>query len=147
MPSASQAASRAPLTFGETFHAPELLRWPGAHAEPIHGAIVPADVRAGDPVTALVRAPGRSGGATPTQVWRISPLGVELVRPPELDGIGAGAKLELLLRVGRSTTAFPSLIVMSTRAELGRPLLGLKWTGPSPGRPHRGASRSGAPGV
>lgn len=144
MPFASQAAPRAPITLGEPPHASERSRWPGPHAETVHGAIVPADVRAGDPVTALVRARGRSERATPAQVWRISPLGVELVRPPALEEVGAGAELELLLRVGRSTAAFRSLSVISARPEHGRTLLGLRWATPSaaaPGAERRGAGR------
>lgn len=127
MRSASQAATQSPRTAGECLRELAILRWPGTHAEAIHGAVVPADVRPGDPVAALVRAPGRSRRATPAQVWRVSPLGVELVRPAELGVAGVGEELELLLRIGRSTAAFPSLPVISTCSELGRELLGLTW--------------------
>jgi len=142
MPSAIHAAPLTLVTPGEFSRVPESLRWPGPHAETVHGPIVPADVRAGDPVAAFVRVPGCSRRATTAPVWRISPLGVELVRPAELDGIGLGAELELVLRVGRSTVEFRSLPVVSTRSEHGRALLGLTWATEDADRPPLADGRS-----
>lgn len=122
MCSARLAAVTSRLTYGESPQDPAILRAPPAPPAGVHGAIVPADVRPGDPVTALVRLPG-SRHARPTQVWRISPLGVELVRPAELAGVGVGTALDLNLHVGRSTAAFHSLLVTSTYADRGRELL------------------------
>jgi predicted GNAT family N-acyltransferase len=130
MSSATQAAPPYVTTreHNGDVHTP---RWPGGYPEAIHGIVVPADVRAGDPVFASVRWPGRGRRSIAAQVWRISPLGVELVRPPELGLVRAGAALDLLLRVGQSAATFRSLPVVTTGADLGRELLGLRWVSAS----------------
>jgi predicted GNAT family N-acyltransferase len=108
----------------------------------VHGAVIPADVRAGDPVSAELRLADRSHRVVPSQVWRISPLGVELIRPGELPDVCVGTPLDLLLRVGQESTTFHSLPVVSTCTILGRELLGLTWGGTLLSRRHREQRRA-----
>lgn len=93
--------------------------------DPIHGAVAPAAVRAGDPVVARVRAPG--GAEVAVQVWRISPLAVEIVRTPALGAIAVGDALDLTLRVGASETTLRRVPVVGVHEERGRELVALRW--------------------
>src|SRR5512142_174766 len=97
--------------------------WP----ERIHGSVHPADVRPGDPVSAQLRAPGRPEGMLPSRVWRISPVGVELVRPRGFPGLPVGTPLDLTLRIGPSVAEFRGLPLLATSSERGQELLGLSW--------------------
>jgi predicted GNAT family N-acyltransferase len=140
----SSAPAILPLTPGESCGAHARFQpWPGGQRESVHGAIVPADVRAGDPVFAQLRVPG--GPPRAARVWRLSPLGVELVRPGGLAGVGPGSTVELALRVGRGAATFTSLTVAGVNVEHGRELLALAWAPPPSPRPTardtRGASR------
>jgi predicted GNAT family N-acyltransferase len=118
---------------------------PLAARDPIHGAISPADVRPGDPVSAHVRVASRADELA-AQVWRLSPLGVELVRSPALASVAPGDVLDVTLRVGASTTTFAALRVAALRSDRGREILAVRWsepaakTEPSPDE-KRGASR------
>jgi predicted GNAT family N-acyltransferase len=110
----------------------------------IHGAVQPADVRPGDPITAQVRLPGRPEWHLPSRVWRLSPLGVELVRPRELPRLLVGTPLDLSLRIGASVSDFPALPLLATGSERGHELLAFSWgqrPGPEPARAPRAASR------
>jgi predicted GNAT family N-acyltransferase len=99
----------------------------------VHGTVFPADVRAGDPVSARVRAAGaRADRDAPSQIWRISPLGVELVRPPELGPVDVGTPLDVTLRVGASVATFRGLAVAGTAMERGRELIALRWAANEP---------------
>ncbi len=103
------------------------LAWRSAAVrDPIHGTVAPADVRAGDPVIARVRVPGTAGELA-AQVWRISPLGAELVRTPALAAIGVGRAIDLTIEIGASVAAFSGLSVLALRAERGRELLAVRW--------------------
>lgn len=96
--------------------------------DPVHGVVAPADVRAGDPVSAHVRLPREPREVT-AQVWRISPLAVEIVRTLPLASLAVGDRVDLTLRLGASVTTFPSLAVTALRSERGRDLLALRWSG------------------
>lgn len=104
--------------------------WPGGHLENVHGPVIPADVRLGDPVLAHLWVPGGPARGVPAQVWRISPLGVELLRPPELR-LSPGTTVDLTVRIGRSASTFHSLSVTSAGSAGGRKLLALTWSGPA----------------
>src|SRR5512145_2519428 len=95
--------------------------------DPIHGAVSPADVRPGDPITARVRVAGgpSSEGAAP--VWRISPLGVELVRTAPLATVSLGDAVDVRVRVGTSESRFTGLRVAAIRSDRGRELVALRW--------------------
>lgn len=98
--------------------------------DPIHGPVSPADVRPGDPITARVRVAGgpSSEGAAP--VWRISPLGVELVRTAPLATVSLGDAVDVRVRVGTSESRFTGLRVAAIRSDRGRELVALRWREP-----------------
>jgi predicted GNAT family N-acyltransferase len=95
--------------------------------DPIHGAISPADVRPGDPIFASVRSAGASGEGAEASVWRISPLGLDLVRTGPLAAAAPGDAVDVTLRLGTSATSFPALRVAAIRSDRGRELVALRW--------------------
>ncbi len=113
---------------------PHGRHWP----ERIHGAVHPADVRPGDPILAHLCAPGWPEVRLPSRVWRISPMGVEVVRPRELPHVRVGALVDLTLRIGPHVADFPGLPLLATATERGHELLGFSW-GQRP--PQRGKGR------
>src|SRR5512142_2015590 len=130
MPAATSLAQEALSFTSRDDPAPRAERWPGPPVGSVHGTITPADVRTGDPVRAQVRVAGRA--PCPWQVWRISPLGVELVRPADVAGVGPGTPLEVTLHLGGCTIPFPWLRVASTGSERGRELVALAWADARP---------------
>jgi predicted GNAT family N-acyltransferase len=111
---------------------------------PVHGPVLPADVRAGDPILAHVRPVGGAQKRVASRVWRISPFGVELVRPRELDAVEVGMPIDLTLRVGTSVSDFRALRVVSTASERGHDLVSLSWgqvSNPDPRGERRGTAR------
>jgi predicted GNAT family N-acyltransferase len=112
-----------------------------AGADPVHGEVAPADVRVGDPIAASLRL---HGDDVPAQVWRISPLAVEVVRTPALARLAMGGAVDVTLRIGASETTFRGARVVASRAEQGRELVALRWPEPAPAAPgseKRAASR------
>ncbi len=97
---------------------------PPGTVDPVHGEVAPADVRAGDPITARLRIRGEDVAA---QVWRISPLAVELVRTPALAALAVGDAADVTLRVGTSVATMRGARVVATPAERGRDLVALRW--------------------
>lgn len=94
----------------------------------VHGSVRPADVRSGDPVAARARpASNRDRDAMPVQVWRMSPLGVELVRCTALAGVRAGDRIDLALEIGRDRADFTALEIASLHEEHGRTILAARW--------------------
>jgi predicted GNAT family N-acyltransferase len=94
--------------------------------DPVHGAVAPADVRAGDPIVARVRL-AEGGREIPAQVWRISPVAVELVRTLPLAALAVGSRVALSLRLGASETRLDQVEVSALRSERGRDLVALRW--------------------
>ncbi|HET6439431.1 MAG TPA: GNAT family N-acyltransferase [Anaeromyxobacter sp.] len=114
--------------------------------ERIHGSVVPADVRAGDPVTAQLRVVGRGERSTPARVWRLSPIGVELVRPSEIGPIAVGTPIDLTLYLAGQACDFSGLPVLGRYAERDQELLGVSWAqqrAAGNGVERRGPSRYG----
>jgi hypothetical protein len=101
--------------------------------DPIHGAISPADVRPGDPIFARVRVAGAPLEGAEASVWRISPLGLELVRTGPIAAAAPGDAVDVTLRLGTSVTRFPARCAGGSRAR----------TNPSPLR-RRSASPRGS---
>jgi predicted GNAT family N-acyltransferase len=107
--------------------------------DPIHGTVTPADVRPGDPISARVRTAGATDEGAAAPVWRISPLGVELVRTAPLGAVSAGDAVDVTLRVGTSVSSFSGLRVAAIRSDRGRELVALRWA--SSGGADEGANR------
>jgi hypothetical protein len=78
--------------------------------EAIHASIFPADVRVNDRILARVRKRDEDAYVD-VRVWRLSPLGVEIVDPdPEL-GLERGVPIDLELVIAGQRTAFEGLVV------------------------------------
>jgi hypothetical protein len=94
--------------------------------EDVHGIIFPADVRETDIISAKLR---RSGEAEfrPYRVWKLSPLGVELVDSEESHS-SSGDAIEIELTVGRTVSRFEGIIVRP-HAKLGEQrILGVRFS-------------------
>jgi predicted GNAT family N-acyltransferase len=118
-----QGISNGEGTFLHRETHPHGRHWP----EHIHGPIHPADVRPGDPVSAHLRPPGQPDRQVPSRVWRISPMGVELVRPLELPAILVGTPLDITLRIGPSVSDFRALPLVATGTEKNHDILAFTW--------------------
>lgn len=111
----------------------------------VHGCIRPADVRPGDPVFARARlANARQDREVDVQVWRLSPLGVELVLPPALSGAGAGDVVDLTVQIGRDLACFRGLPLAAAHEERGRRLVSARWADADDLRGDRERRRIGA---
>ncbi len=109
----------------------------------IHEMIVPAEVRPGDPIAARVGFAG-AREREDSQVWRISPLGVELVRPPALAGARPGTTIDLTLRLGDDVTRFSGLPISAAWQERGRELIAARWSPGVESRSEAACRRDGA---
>ncbi len=98
----------------------------------IHGPFRGADVRPGEPIRAKMLLDGSVTIAV--QVWKISPLAIELVNHPDVP-LEVGATVHLRLELGSQVTSFEELKVASVRWEHGRELIGLRWQEPPAPRP------------
>lgn len=77
----------------------------------IHGGIVPAEIRDGDPVFArLVSLAGDPAFNREFRVWRMSPLGVELL-VEDAHSVPKGTSLDLELKVGTQKSILCGLVV------------------------------------
>lgn len=77
----------------------------------IHGGIVPAEVRDGDPVFArLISLAGEPAFNREFRVWRMSPLGVELL-VEDTTTIPKGTAVDLELKVGNQKSILCGLVV------------------------------------
>jgi hypothetical protein len=111
----------------------------------VHGSIHPADVRPGDPVAARTRpSVARDRRDVPVQVWRLSPLGVELVRPAALGAVQVGTRIDLAIQIGNDRTTFTGLEVAAVHEERGRTLLAARWRDADELRGDRARRRLGA---
>ncbi|HET8538998.1 MAG TPA: GNAT family N-acyltransferase [Anaeromyxobacter sp.] len=111
----------------------------------VHGEIRPADVRPGDPIFARARlSAARDGKEVEVRVWRISPLGVEIVRPPALATVAPGTRLDLAVQIGRDLVPFRGLPVVAVRDERGQSLLSARWADAEDWRGDRARRRIGA---
>lgn len=74
----------------------------------VHSLIKPADVRAGEPIKAFIKKNEKSSEA---KIWRISPLGVEIIKSDSLSHISKNDLIELEIFVGLERTGHLGLIV------------------------------------
>lgn len=133
------AANGRPAAYGLVAPLPRPAR------APVHGSIQPADVRPGDPIVARARlSSARDRRDVPAQIWRISPLGVEVVRPISFGAVEVGTRFDLALRVGPDSTTFTRLEVAAVHEEHGRTLLAARWRDADELRGDRARRRLGA---
>ena len=91
----------------------------------IHDIVFPADIRQTDLVTARVRKHSTDDDFQTMRVWKMSPLGIELL-PGEPTQFSAGDELDLSLIVGKQTTYFEGLIVALAPLNNDRRILGIR---------------------
>jgi hypothetical protein len=133
-----EAANGGPAAYGAVAPA-------AAPRSTVHAAIRPADVRPGDPVFARARlASARNEREVDVQVWRLSPLGVELVRPAALARVGPGDLVDLTVQIGRDLACFRGLPIAAAGEERGRTLLSARWADAEEARGDRERRRIGA---
>jgi predicted GNAT family N-acyltransferase len=97
----------------------------------IHSAIFPADVRSHDRVLARVRAREPAAEYHDVRVWRISPLGIELVRDGSDCTLEKGRKIDLELNFNGQRTTFDGLIVDVVRQNANISLAGVRLSQPN----------------
>lgn len=95
----------------------------------IHDGIVPKDVRETDFIHARYRLDGEDADYSQIRIWRISPLGAELVRPETHEGklLKKGKSLELQLVIEGRRSDFRCAIVDEQNGESGLELLGVRF--------------------
>jgi hypothetical protein len=78
----------------------------------IHEIVYPADIREDHRVIARVRRRDQDPQKfTVLKLWKMSPLGVELVCPPEFDGLTKGDQIDLEIIVAGQRMYFEGLVV------------------------------------
>ncbi len=90
----------------------------------LHATIIPAEVRAGEPVKAFVKVNSR---LVEVRVWRLSPLGVEFIRNAALEGLKVGDSLEIEICIGVERTGHLGVVVTHEASEGPHQILGLRF--------------------
>jgi len=97
----------------------------------IHDIIFPADVRKTDSISAKIAVRGSGEEAKKVRVWRLSPLGIEVILPDQL-ALNKGQKIDLQLQIARQNTAFEGLIVDIVNTSPAGALAGIRLSGKKP---------------
>jgi predicted GNAT family N-acyltransferase len=111
----------------------------------LHGTYYPTDVYPGEAISATVRS--ITAGVEiieSARVWRISPLGLELILDTEPSALQVGNLVDIDLRLGATVTQLAGLAIVKTNNELGNRILGVRLIDRSPER-FDGADRRGKP--
>jgi len=98
----------------------------------IHEAVRPADVREFDRIEARVRL--RSSPASEfesVKVWRLSPLGIELVCTPDRGVLRKSERIDLELSIGGQLSHFEGLVVDVVKENDNISLAGVRFSTPS----------------
>lgn len=94
----------------------------------LHGPFFPSDIRAGEPLSATVFTSEFEEGVE-MRVWRLSPLGVELLANENnnfINSLVMGKKINLNLQIADQHLNFEGLLVDEVREELGRKVFGVR---------------------
>ena len=102
--------------------------------EHIHDVIFPQDVRANDRVKARIRLRESGSEYEDVRVWRLSPLGVELLETERLS-LDAGDAVSLELTIGGERVALDGLVVASVLESSGTNVVGIRFTEPQDASP------------
>lgn len=90
----------------------------------LHGSYYPADIYPGESVSANLR-PADQTDWTSARVWRVSPLGIEVVLPDGLDCV-AGTTLDVELKLGKQVTRLKAVVAANIQNELNETVVGLR---------------------
>ena len=103
----------------------------GPHFASLHSPIRPADVRAQDRILARVRQRNAEESEyEPTRVWRISPLGVEILDPESKTAYQRGDSVDLEIIIEGTRSHFLGIVVETAPNENGNNILGLRFSKP-----------------
>ncbi len=96
----------------------------------VHDIIFPADVRENDLVRAKIRLSGQSSDPQLVRIWKMSPLGIELLVPMS-SGLDKGRLLDIELKIGRQVTLLQGTVVESGEELRGSELVVIRLNTPS----------------
>lgn len=91
----------------------------------IHETVFPADVRAQERIVARIRKRVENSSFESIRIWKISPLGIELVQS-ENSKFDRGDKVDLEITIGGQRTHFEGLIVDLVRENEDIALIGIR---------------------
>ncbi len=94
----------------------------------VHSGVNPVDVRYHDRILARIRLRDSKGQTEfrPIQVWKLTPLGVELVQDPLEQGFQKGDPVDLEITLAGQRTSFEGLVVDLVRSNESIQLLGIR---------------------
>ncbi len=111
----------------------------------LHGSYYPTDVYPGEAISATVRSVGGEGAVVESaRVWRLSPLGLELIVEPLPSKLEVGSVVDIDLRLGTTVTSLAGLAIITATNEVGNKILGIRLIDRSPER-FDGTDRRGTP--
>ncbi|MEQ8858638.1 MAG: GNAT family N-acyltransferase [Pseudomonadales bacterium] len=96
----------------------------------IHASVFPTDVRDHDRIVARIRERGSGQEFQEAKVWRLSPLGVELVANSAEAVLTRSNKIDLELIIGGQRTSFEGLVVDVVRQNESISLAGVRLSQP-----------------
>lgn len=89
----------------------------------LHSPFIPEDVRSSDLITARIKTDGEWQN---TEVFRISPIGLEVIKAGVITEFNVGDKVEIEIRVDHQTTSHHGVLVDNTYQDHGRNLVGIR---------------------
>ena len=93
----------------------------------LHGTYYPADVYPGEAFSATIRAIVNGDNiAESARVWRISPLGLEIIVDSEKTQLVLGQLVDVDLQMGASLASLHGLTIAKERNELGNSVFGIR---------------------
>ena len=91
----------------------------------LHGSIVPSDVRDADRIVARIRRRDSTDSFTPIRVWKLSPLGIELLFDAD-NPYEKGERIDLELTLAGQRSLFEGLVVDLVQENEDIKLLGVR---------------------
>ena len=92
----------------------------------LHGTYYPADVYPGEAISATLKRVDDPRQFVLVRVWRISPLGLEVIDDSESSRLAIGTLVDIELRLGTSTTTLAGLAVAKSTNSHGHKILGIR---------------------
>jgi hypothetical protein len=93
----------------------------------LHGSYYPTDIYPGEAISATIRAhDSLEPIATELRVWRLSPLGLEILLDSTKPDLSIGQVVDIDLQIGSSATTLSGLSVIKSTNDLGRTIVGIR---------------------
>ena len=111
----------------------------------LHGSYYPTDVYPGEAISATIRTSDNQGlNVESARIWRISPLGLELIVDSDSSRLVVGQLVDIDLRLGATVTSLSGLTIIKSTNELGNEIFGVRLIDRIP-EPFDGTDRRGNP--